>query len=143
MKGTDVTWREDFFCENMFMGQNYPRMEAVRGERWKYIRYFSKQKDQHHILSLVSPITCEEPVYEELYDLENDPEESVNLAGNPEFNNLLGQFRSRCSVLLKQARGGPSLPDTYIEEWDDTAFRNKVEKTYAGLVKYYSGNTDE
>jgi len=37
MRGEPVDWRGDFFCENMFMGQNYPRIEAVRNQRFKLL----------------------------------------------------------------------------------------------------------
>ena len=41
IEGRQTEWREDVFCEDLFTDQGYPRMEAVRGKQWKYIRYFS------------------------------------------------------------------------------------------------------
>jgi len=46
--GEKVKWRQEIFLENMMTIQNYPRMEAVRSHKWKYIRYFDKKKDQRY-----------------------------------------------------------------------------------------------
>jgi arylsulfatase A-like enzyme len=133
IENKEVPWRTDFFSENLFMEQNYPRTEAVRTKDWKYIRYFSKEKDQHHILSLVSPMLGEQPIYEELYDLKNDPNEEKNLAAQPDKQELLEQFRDRCAALLIEAKGGNELPKTYIVEFDDREFRDSVEVIYKKL----------
>ena len=129
----DVAWRTDFFSENLFMEQNYPRTEAVRTKDWKYIRYFSKEKDQHHALSLISPILGEEPIYEELYDLKNDPNEMHNLANEADSQKLLEMLRKRCVELLKEAKGDNGLPKTYISNFDDEEFKASVEQVYKNL----------
>jgi arylsulfatase A-like enzyme len=126
-------WRKDFFSENMFMEQNYPRMEAVRSKDWKYIRYFSKEKDQRHILSLIAPILGEKPIYEELFDLQNDPYERNNLAGKADSQEVLERFKSRCSELLIEAKGNDELPKTYIMDFDDKEFRDSVQVLYNKL----------
>ena len=126
-------WRNDIFCENMMMIQNYPRMESVRNENWKYIRYYSKENDQQHILSLIAPFMGEEPIYEELFNIKYDPNEMQNLAENPESQYILKELRQRCNTLLKEAKGNNSLPNTYVEEFKDSAFRRKVIDTYSEL----------
>jgi arylsulfatase A-like enzyme len=115
MNDADVSWRKDFFCENMFMGQNYPRVEGVRDNDFKYLRYFDKAKDQHHILSLTASIEGEQPVYEELYDLRNDALETRNLAESPLHRKVLEKYRKRCQKLVVEAKGGSSYPKTHIE----------------------------
>lgn len=97
----DVDWRKDVFLENLFTDQGYPRMEAVRGEKYKYIRYFSKENDRKKYLPEAS-INGEEAIYEELFDLESDPEERMNLAVVDEFKDTLEQYRERCKVLVKE-----------------------------------------
>lgn len=81
---TPEGWREDFFCEH-----SNPRYsmswEGVRGERFKYARY-----------------TDQNPGYEFLHDLENDPDELINLAENPEYGILLTQLRQRTAALAKR-----------------------------------------
>ncbi len=96
------------------MGQNYPRMEGVRSKDFKYIRYFDKKKDQHHILSLTASIRGETPIYEELYDLKSDPREEKNLAGSPAYGKVLEKYRERCRELVAEARGGANYPKTHI-----------------------------
>ncbi|QHI70070.1 sulfatase family protein [Tichowtungia aerotolerans] len=66
--------RDSFFMEHLYgHGPKPPnhieRSEGVRTRRWKYINYIDQSGPQS----------------EELYDLENDPMEMHNLAGNPEF----------------------------------------------------------
>ena len=96
-----VGWRKDVFLENLFTDQSYPRVEAVRGKEYKYIRYFSKENDRKKYLPEAS-INGEEAVYEELFNLETDPEERMNLATVGEFKDTLEQYRERCKVLVKE-----------------------------------------
>lgn len=133
MQGDKVSWRKDFFCENMFMGQNYPRVEGVRSSEWKYIRYFDKTKDQHHILSLIASIQGEKPIYEELYHLTNDPGEMKNLAADEKYKKILEDYRLRCDKLLKDAKGDNALPDTHISKFKNAKFRSQVAQQYKAL----------
>lgn len=99
IEGKKTAWRQEVFCESLFTDQGYPRMEAVRGKKWKYIRYFSKENDRKQYLPDAS-INGEQPIYEELFDLENDPNEQVNLATNPEYASVLKGYRDRCQELV-------------------------------------------
>ena len=130
LEGKSIEWREDFFSENMFMEQNYPRMEAVRSADYKYIRYFSKDKDQHHALSLVASILGEKPIYEELFDLKKDPEESTNLAEDFAYKSVLEKFRDRNNKLIISAKGGNQLPETHIKDMQNTVFKDRVTALY-------------
>lgn len=97
VEGKQVAWRKDVFLENLFTDQGYPRQEAVRGERFKYIRYYSKDKDRN--LYLPDGIKGEKPIYEELFDMEADPKELHNLAKNPEYTEIFNNYRLRCEEL--------------------------------------------
>ena len=99
--GKKVEWRKDVFCENLFTDQGYPRMEAVRGVEWKYIRYFSKANDRNRYLPVAS-INGEQPIYEELFNLKADPKEQVNLASHPEYKGVLDRYRRRCQKLVHE-----------------------------------------
>ena len=106
--GEETEWRSDFFCENLFTGQNYPRSEAVRSHRWKYIRYFKRGSPlEEYEITLDASIKGEKPNYEELYDLKKDPYEKVNLASNTQYQNILNNLRKRCNELVIQARNVP------------------------------------
>lgn len=108
MQGTETQWRQVLFLENNMTIQNYPRMEGVRTEQWKYIRYFDKAKDQEYADMLVASINGEQPIYEELYDLINDPAESHNVIAGPSNSLILEQLRAENAVLVKEYRGtGP------------------------------------
>ena len=107
-------WREAIFLENNMTIQNYPRMEGVRTQRWKYIRYFDKEMDQEYAAMLVASINGEEAIYEELYDLANDPTESHNLVADPAHAGTLEQLRAQNAQLVRDLRGeGPH--DTYFQ----------------------------
>ena len=85
-------WRTDFFVELLFNHPEIPKHEGVRGERFKYARYFEQI-----------------PVYEELYDLLEDPVETKNLAGDSSHSAILSRLRNRTDELMT-AYGGPYKP---------------------------------
>jgi arylsulfatase A-like enzyme len=72
--------RDDFFYEHRYRTPGHPieRTEGVRGTRWKYIRFIDQ-----------------DPVHEELYDLEADPHETRNLAADPAHRATLERLRVR------------------------------------------------
>ena len=115
MQQDGAPWRKDFFCENMYTGQNYPLIEGVRSEDFKYIRYFKPKPRRHHVLTLTDSIQGQQPIYEELYDLKNDPKETTNLADSPDHADTLETFRKRCQVLVVEARGSDDYPKTHIK----------------------------
>ncbi len=75
-------WRTDFFIEHLFDHPEIPKHEGVRDEQFKYARYFEQ-----------------EPVYEELYDLQADPMEMRNLVGDPDYLAVLTRLRMRTDEL--------------------------------------------
>ncbi len=113
LHGIDTGWRQALFLENNMTIQNYPRMEGVRTRRWKYIRYFDKAKDQGYADMLVASINGEQPVYEELYDLENDPTETHNVIADPANGEVLEQLRAENAALVKEYRGTEPLGTLY------------------------------
>ena len=83
LRGEQPTWRKDFLVEHLFDHAEIPTSVGVRGARWVYARYGQQ-----------------EPPYEQLFDLENDPQELVNLAADPAFSEVLVEQRARCDELL-------------------------------------------
>ena len=76
---TPSDWRDEVFTEHLWDFDPIPRTEAVRTRRWKYIRYL------------------DHPEYEELYDLERDPREERNLAGDAAHAARLAELQARCT----------------------------------------------
>ena len=67
---------------------NVPWYVAVRDTRWKLVRYL------------------EPGVGEELYDMQNDPEELVNLIASPEHKEVLTKMRAALAAELKRTEAG-------------------------------------
>lgn len=84
LRDTRAPGRADWYYEHDVQldgggGKPLPRCEGVRTDRWKYIRY----KDT-------------DPVQEELFDLEIDPAEEHNLAGDGRSADTLAKLHARC-----------------------------------------------
>jgi len=80
-------WRTDFFYEHLFEHKTIAKSEALRTQRWKYARYVDFD-------------------YEELYDLDNDPAETINLAKDDRYQGILKSLRKHCNDLAQKAEGG-------------------------------------
>jgi N-acetylglucosamine-6-sulfatase len=92
-RGESPAWRKELLYE-YFWERNFPQtptIHALRGERYKYIRYHGLW-DQ-----------------DELYDLQDDPLESRNLAGREGHRELLEQMNGRLFDLLEET-GGLHIP---------------------------------
>ncbi|MDB6030275.1 MAG: hypothetical protein JWM16_613 [Verrucomicrobiales bacterium] len=81
-------WRKDVWLEHLMMEPSIRKHEGVRTERFKYSRYFEAL-----------------PVLEELYDLQEDPLETVNLVNSPDHKAVLQQLRRRTNQLRTQYGG--------------------------------------
>lgn len=84
-------WREDWLYEHdLDPGAGYlPRIEGVRTDRWKYVRYLDPASNA-----------------ESLFDLAADPLELDDLAGAPLHQDVLERLRARWGQLRTQV--GPS-----------------------------------
>ena len=124
LEGRSVRWREDFLTEQLMDIQNYPRSESVRSQDWKYIRYFKRTEDpaqsnrmfrgtmDDYNTCLSSPLRGEQPVYEELFHLQEDPWEECNLAVDKTYRGQLERMRERILVLAREAKGDDGPPMT-------------------------------
>ncbi|WP_282121991.1 sulfatase-like hydrolase/transferase [Algibacter mikhailovii] len=126
--------RKYVFTENLWSTQfGNPRCESVQSKEWKYIRYyknntFSASKKiatakqlgikENKMLYAVhdpdiavyriyieAPIQGEQPVYEELYNLSEDPNELVNRIDNSNDSGILNELRSVWKTEIINARG--------------------------------------
>ncbi len=90
-------WRTDFFVEHLMEHEQIVKHEGVRGQRYKYARYFEL-----------------DPLYEELYDLEGDPLETQNLVGDKAYAEVLAEQRLRTDE-LRDSYGGPYVSDLNVQ----------------------------
>jgi arylsulfatase A-like enzyme len=87
IRGEATSWRTEFFYEHLFEHPRLPKMEGVRTEDRKYIRYVET-----------------DPVVEELYDLQRDPQEVENLAGRKGSEPTLARLRQSWSEWREAVR---------------------------------------
>lgn len=89
LRGLSVDWRTDLSYEHLYERETIPKSEGVRTETLKYVRYFERN-----------------PAFEQLFELETDPNEVTNLAGDPSHSGNLAALRVRCDELRDRV-GGP------------------------------------
>jgi len=94
IEGKQTNWREDFFYEHLFeyhprgIKMNaIPKTEGVVTKRFKYLSYPEQ-----------------EPIYEQLFDLKNDPHEEKNLAQDPKYQDTLIKLRQRCDEFRQSCK---------------------------------------
>ena len=96
LEGKEVAdWRTDFLCEFVAVAKTIPRWEGVRGTDWTYARYYVAGADN--------------PPFEFLFDLKNDPKQLTNLAREKSDHPLLQRMRNRCDELV--AETGSAMKD--------------------------------
>jgi arylsulfatase A-like enzyme len=130
-RATDL--RDTSYAENLWSTYfGNPRIESVRTKDWKYIRYFENDRTQfasvtkqtqyvvtesqadHYAQWLTSSIEGEVPVYEELFHLASDPEETTNLADRPAYTAKLNELRAECQRRVTLAKGDLTTPPATI-----------------------------
>lgn len=111
LQGESPKWREYLFTEMNFHTANfYLPQRTVRDDRYKLLLNLQPREDQ-------------DPV--ELFDLENDPDETKNLAGSP----AVAAERSRLESALQAWReetGDPLLDPARRQRWSEAAERWKT-----------------
>jgi arylsulfatase A-like enzyme len=134
LEGRDSPVREYLFTENLWSTQfGNPRCESVQNKEWKYIRYYENRNlgasvkieaakmlgmNVNDMLYKVhdndipvyrsyieAPFKGEEAVYEELFHLSEDPDETTNLANDSKYSKILEEMRLVCRDLIREARG--------------------------------------
>jgi len=102
MRSEPTDWRDSLFLENLMTIQNYPRIEGVRTQELKYMRYFDRDNDGSYGDMLLGSLSGEHPIYEELYDLRSDNDETTNLVEDPDYADTLVDMRAETTRLLEQ-----------------------------------------
>ena len=83
VRGTSNAWRSHFYYQHTYNPESergtIAESEGIRTKQWKYIRYPKTQ-----------------PLFEQLFDLKNDPKELVNLAMQSDQSSILNVLRLLC-----------------------------------------------
>jgi arylsulfatase A-like enzyme len=85
--------RDAILLEHLWDNPNIPSSEAIRTERWKYLRY-----------RLIN-------APEELYDLKSDPLEKNNLATDIKYAKILAKLRKECEATALKYQTEKLCPD--------------------------------
>jgi arylsulfatase A-like enzyme len=78
--------RDAVLIEHLWEFDKIPPSEGVRTTKWKYFRYINDKS------------------IEELYDLEKDPKELVNLVKNQQYASVLKELKATCDDLIAQRK---------------------------------------
>jgi arylsulfatase A-like enzyme len=78
--------RDAVLIEHLWEFDKIPPSEGVRTTKWKYFRYINDKS------------------IEELYDLEKDPKELVNLVKNQQYAGVLKELKATCDNLIAQRK---------------------------------------
>ncbi len=134
LAGEQEAVRPYLYTENLWSTQfGNPRCEAVQDHEWKYIRYYKNENfsalkkiatakemgiNTSAMLYKVhdpdiavyrdyadGPLNGEPAVYEELFNLKNDPKETTNLASDASNKNKLEELRKVWKTEITNARG--------------------------------------
>jgi arylsulfatase A-like enzyme len=82
---TEYNGRGYFLCEHLRNVDIIPQWEGVHTKQYVYARYFGQ-----------------EPVYEFLHDLDADPDELKNFAGDASMSEILNDLRKKCDELIEK-----------------------------------------
>ncbi len=126
--------RDYLYTENLWSTHfGNPRCESVQNQEWKYIRYYKNEnfsankkirraKEMGIKLSnmlykvhdselaiyreyVEGPLEGEKAVYEELFHLKSDPDETTNLATNEAYSHIIQEYRAIWKSQIINARG--------------------------------------
>lgn len=145
--GEEEDVREYVYTENLWSTQfGNPLCDAVQNKTWKYIRYYknttfsatkkiryakalgiklNKMLYETHLPDIAiyrdyieRPLRGEQPVFEELYNLKEDPYELHNQINNPKHEAVLVALRKKWEEKIRFARGD-EYPKIYTYTSDE------------------------
>jgi len=106
LRGDSTQWREFLFTEMSFHTANYfMPQRTVRDDRYKLLLNLAQRADRAQV---------------ELFDLQTDPEETKNLAGDRELDSTQRRLE-RALNRWREQTGDPLINPARLERWRRTA----------------------
>ena len=110
MQGRDLnspaSRRDEILLESLTVAEGNPFVEALRTRDWKYVRFLPKTGCPYTEDQL--DFSGQQPIFEQLFDLNADPGERINLAGVEEHAAVLaglrGRMQARSAELTREGR---------------------------------------
>ena len=96
----EIPWR-DYFLYVYYWEKDFPQSPtvfALRGDKYKYITYYGLWDT------------------DELYDLKNDPDESINLIADEKYKNIVSTMEDKLYAMLSE-EGGMDIPMNKPSGW--------------------------
>lgn len=97
-RGETSSWRTGLFLESMYTGRDTPIQEGYVQDGWKYIRY---HKAPHPYGEADVADATRKPVFESLFNLNEDPTEQHNRVDDPACAEVLASLRQKCQEALE------------------------------------------
>jgi len=132
--------REYTFSSRDRMDERYDMQRAVRDKKFKYIRYYEFPKpfiqymntpEKGDIMKAIRSsyeegtlpeagvkLMADKKPVEELFDLENDPQELNDLAANPEYKEVLEKMRQAHKDWSVRVADAGLIPEPILREWE-------------------------
>ncbi|HUU29271.1 MAG TPA: sulfatase-like hydrolase/transferase [archaeon] len=133
-----ATPREYIFAHRDRMDEKYDMIRCARDKRFKYLRNFMPEKpyaqniaymdlmptmQEWRRLAAEGELEGPQKLFfqkakppEELYDTQADPHEINNLAGNPEYRDVLERMRKALADWMEEIKDLGSIPEKEIQE---------------------------
>jgi hypothetical protein len=89
--------REEVFLESLTVAEGNPFIEGLRTHEWKYMRYYEPADCPYVEEDL--DFSEQQPVFEQLFYLPDDPAEKQNLIGIAQHAAVLQQMRAKTAAL--------------------------------------------
>ena len=155
----DYTPKDAVFAARDRCGETVDMTRSVHTGKYKYIRNFfpdrphlqpTNYKDTKPILIRLRELHAEGKLnalqeellfaskrsLEELYDIEADPYETLNLAEDPNYESVLRSLRQRLKVWMEETKDpGPESTEVYVAEMDYQIERNRRNPAAYAAVK--------
>ncbi len=107
------------YIRNFMPDRPYTQFNAYKTHQYPAVPVFDMLHQQGKLDAVQERFMADRKPEEELYDLNRDPFETVNLAENPDFQNVFNSLRSRLNAWIEETGDMGAIPENpeEIEYW--------------------------